>query len=491
VYELPQQWAPRENAVRITGMHTQPETDELQQYDWASSYLERLIQGPPSPPPDATQEEIRSRAIARNERLRSFLEFIGNPHLDYRTIHIAGTSGKGSTSAFLASILTAANFRTGLHVSPYLQVETEKLQINDRLMSATAFAKHVRALDDEVSRWKDAGNVPLTYGEFWVALTFFSFSREQCEYVVCEAGAGGRFDLTNVVRPDVTIITSVGLDHVRTLGGTIPSIAWHKAGIIKPGIPVVTTVDDPEALAVIRAEAAEQGAQLTELAADRDFTWTWQADAGAGFLETEGLSRPVRLPLVGPFQASNAAIAIRAARLLHGEHGAPVPDAALEEGIERTRFPGRVEIVQREPQVILDGAHNPEKVEALVQALSYFPGSGRRILVLGSLGGHDFLNVAKIVAPEADEIIITAPSAVERASAPVDEIVETVEQSGRPFRVVLEPAEAIQTALAIANREDQIVVTGSLYLVGAIREHWYPSRAILTQQTPYPEVSNA
>ncbi|MEX2425420.1 MAG: cyanophycin synthetase, partial [Thermomicrobiaceae bacterium] len=179
-----------------------------------------------------------------------------------------------------------------------------------------------------------------------------------------------------------------------------------------------------------------------------------------------------------------------AAQMLQGEDGALVRVEAIEAGIERTRFPGRVEIVQDSPQVILDGAHNPEKVGALVQTLSHFPLNGRRILVLGSLGGHDFLNVAEIVAPQADEVIITAPSAVERASAPVDAIAETVEGTGRPYRVVLDPADAIRTALEIAGPDDQIVVTGSLYLVGAVREHWYPSRAILTQQTPFPEVES-
>ncbi len=469
-------------------MDTRHETDALQHYEWASRYLENLIQGPPSPPPDATPEEIRARAIARNERLRAFLEFIGNPHLNYRTIHVAGTSGKGSTSAFLASILSAAGFRTGLHVSPYLQVETEKLQIDDRLMSPQKFAEHVQALDVEMQRWVEAGNQPLTYGEFWVSLTFFSFDREDCDFVVCEAGAGGRFDLTNIVQPDVSVITSVGLDHVRTLGETIPEIAWHKAGIIKPGVPAVTTVEDPAALEVIRQEAELQGSTLIELQRDRDYWWEWRERNG-GYLRMPGMSESIRLPLTGPFQSSNAAVASRACQILTGENGPLVSNETIRAGIERTRFPGRVEIVQESPHVILDGAHNPEKVDALIHTLSYFDRPARRILVLGSLGGHDFLKVARDVAPEADEIIVTAPSAVERASAPVDEIVATIDEVGTPNTLVLEPLEAIQTALDKAGPSDQIVVTGSLYLVGAVREHWYPKQAILSQQTPFPEVT--
>lgn len=468
-------------------MDTRHETDALQNYEWASRYLESLIQGPPSPPPDATPDEIRARAIARNERLRAFLEFLGSPHLNYRTIHVAGTSGKGSTSAYLASILTSAGFRTGLHVSPYLQVETEKLQINDVLMSPASFVEHVKALDAEMKRWVEAGNQPLTYGEFWVSLTFFSFDRENCDFVVCEAGAGGRFDLTNIVQPEVSVITSVGLDHVRTLGETIPEIAWHKAGIIKPGVPAVTTVKQPEALEVIRREAELQSATLIELQPDRDYWWEWREENG-GYLRMTGLSNPIRLPLAGPFQSSNAAVAIRAIQLLQNNHQPVVTNDLIRTGIERTRFPGRVEIVETEPLVILDGAHNPEKVDALIHSLGYFERVGRRILVLGSLGGHDFLRVARNVAPEADEVIITAPSAVERASAPVDDIVAAIDGVGTPNTVLLDPLDAIHTALEKAGPDDQIVVTGSLYLVGAVREYWYPRRAILAQQTPFPEV---
>ncbi len=468
-------------------MDAHNENDVLDAYNRASSYIEGLIQGPPSPPPDATAEDIRARAIARNQRLANFLEFLGNPQRSYRTFHIAGTSGKGSTSAFLTSILARAGLRVGLHVSPYLQVETEKLQINDRLMAPDAFAEHVCALDAEIARWVDAGNDRPTYGEFWVALTFFSLAREGCDVVVCEAGAGGRFDLTNVVEPDVSLITSVGLDHVRTLGGTIPEIAWHKAGIIKPGVPAVTTVAHPEALPVIRAEAELQQSDLVELTAGRDYRWEHDAAIG-GSLVMEWLTRPVDLPLAGAFQASNAALAAHAARMIRDADGRElVSIQAIEDGIEATQFPGRVEIVQSSPGVILDGAHNPEKVGALVDALDLMPKPGRRIMVLGSLGGHDFLKVASIAAPIADEVIITAPSAVERSSAPVDEIVQIVEELGKPYSVVLSPIEAIHAALDRATPDDQIVVTGSLYLVGAVREHWYPSREIILQQTSFPK----
>jgi dihydrofolate synthase / folylpolyglutamate synthase len=249
----------------------------------------------------------------------------------------------------------------------------------------------------------------------------------------------------------------------------------------------VTTVEDDEALPIIRHEASEKGADLTELHRSRDFRYEWREGVG-GVLTMLGLPESIRLPLPGAFQASNAAAAIRTAQLARDSSGKSIPEQAVVNGIESTRFPGRVEIPSERPQVVLDGAHNPEKVSALVETLNLLPTPNRRILILGSLGGHDFLKVAGIIAPEATEVIVTAPSAIERPSAPVDDIVEVVRAAGRPAEVVLDPLEALRVALKRAEPDDQIVVTGSLYLVGAVREHWYPSRAILVQQTPWPEV---
>lgn len=463
-------------------------TTALARYQWASDYIEGLIQAPPTPRPGATREEIRARALARIDRLRRFLAFAGDPQTKYRSVHIGGTSGKGSTSAFIASILHAAGYRTGLHTTPYLQVETEKLQIDGRLVAGDRFAEHVEALDHLTRRWAERGGDRLTYGEFWVALTFLAFARDEVDVAVVEVGAGGRFDLTNVILSDVAVITSIGLDHTRTLGGTLPEIAWHKAGIIKPGRPAVTTVTQPECFEVIQREAIEQGAPLTHLVPGRDFAFLGTDGTGSRVQYPVG-GRVFELPLAGTFQGGNAAAAIGAARAFGEWVQQPISDEVIAKGLETTRFPGRMEIVQTGPRVILDGAHNPAKMTSLVRSVRLVGSPRRRIVVFGCLSSHDYTTQAQIVAEVADEVIVTAPIAVQRTSAPPEDLAAVIRQSGKPAEVVDDPREAIKLALARAEPADEILVTGSLYLVGEIREHWYHSHDIVLAQSCWPRLS--
>lgn len=352
-------------------------------------------------------------------------------------------------------------------------------------MPAGRFAGHVAALDGEIKRWEAQGGPALTYGEFWVALTFFSFAHEALDWAVIEVGAGGRFDLTNVLLSDVAVITSIGLDHTRSLGSTIPEIAWHKAGIIKPGRPAVTTVTKPDAFEVIAREASETGSRLIHLLEGRDYDVLATGASGTRVLDrASGATFTTVLP--GHFQGANVAAAVGAVRAV--EHALPQPIDAdmLAKGIAETRFAGRMEIVQRSPLVVLDGAHNPEKMESFRQGAIDLGQPRRRILVLGSLDGHDYLTVAGIIAPIADVVIVTAPSAQERTSGSTEAIAMVVREHGKPVEVIPEPRDAIEAALRRAQPDDHVLVTGSLYLVGAVRERWYPSEAIVLQGTCWP-----
>ncbi len=453
-----------------------------QLYHDAEDYILGLITGPPSPPPDTPPEEIRQRAIDRIERMRAFLEFIGNPQRQFRAIHIGGTSGKGSTAALTASILHAAGYRTGLHVSPYLQVSTEKLVINDRIVAADRYNQLVKALAGRVEEWVAAGNDPLAYGEFWVALTFLFMAKEEIEVGVIEVGAGGRFDLTNVIEPEVVAITSIGLDHTVTLGDTLESIAWHKAGIIKAGTVAVTAVQDDEPLAVIRAEAEAVGASLFEVRAGETYQLESTGANGTSFVDmSTGKSFHVVLP--GRFQASNAATAIAITRAFDPSSAT---DDAIQQGLEATRFPGRMEIVQQEPLVILDGAHNPQKIAGLAADLCAITSGKRVIAVFGVLESKNHQEMIAALAPRVDVLVATTPRVYAKPAITAAEIAERARSRIDDVRVEPDPLAAVATALSIATADDAVIVTGSLYLVGNVRERWYPSEQILAQGTLWP-----
>jgi len=454
-------------------------------YRWAVSYLRALIQAPPGPPPGTPPEVVRLRAQRRLERLRAFLSFLNDPHCAYPVIHVTGTSGKGSTAAFIASILDSAGYRVGLHVSPYLQVETEKLQIGRQLIAAERFADLVAELDEAARSWFSRCGHPLTYGEFWTALVFNAFRAARDVIAVVEVGVGGRFDLTNVVQPAVSVITTVGLDHIRTLGPTIRDIAWHKAGIIKPGRPAITGVTEPELLSVLQAEATAVGAPLRVLMRGRDFDHV--LEEGRSFLVDTLHQRKFLLGLDGDFQATNAALAVAAVRALSPKLAAHLSDEAIAHGLATARFPGRFEIVQRAPTVVLDGAHNPQKLEALLTALDRLPQPGRRIVVFGVLDGHDAPAMAARLARQVDIAITTAPRAILREAADPDSLAAIFASHGCTALAIPEVDGAIETALALATPEDQVLVTGSLYLVGQARERWYPAADIVTQQTCWPK----
>lgn len=452
----------------------------LAEYAEAEAWVNGLIMGPPSPPPGTPPEEIRARAIARLERLRAFLAFLGNPQRQYRTIHIAGTSGKGSTSALTASILRAAGFRTGLHVSPYLQVATEKLQLDGQLIPAARYARLVADMRASVEEWVAAGHERPNYGELWVAMTYRWFAEERVDIAVIEVGAGGRFDVTNVIEPEVAVITSIGWDHVVTLGPTLADIAWHKAGIIKPGAVVVSAVTEPEAIPVIAEEARTHGSELRLVRAGSSYAEVETDELGTTFTDVPS-GRRLRVALAGSFQAANAATAIAACRAFD----ARVTDDAVAQGVAEARFPGRMEIVQRDPLVLLDGAHNPEKVASLVENVRRIHPGRRVILVFGAIESKSFAEMLALLGPHASVLIATAPRVLAKPAIDA-EAIAALATNGLHVEVEPSPLNAVERALALAAPDDLVLVTGSLYLVGNVRERWYPSEAILTQGTCWP-----
>ncbi len=442
----------------------------VERYHEAVARLNALID--PEHQRSTTLAEVRARAERRLARLRAFLAYLGNPHQQFAVVHVGGTSGKGSTAAAIAAMLTAAGYRTGLHLSPYLQVATEKVQLDGRLIAAGTFADLVTETLAAAGAWAERTGERLSYGEAWVALLALYFASERVDFAVIEVGAGGRFDLTNVVHPVVSVITSVGLDHMETLGPTIRDIAWHKAGIIKPGAPVVTPVRDPEALGPILDEA-----HIT----------------GSAVIHVPPATVAATPAMAGQFQVTNAATAIATVQAL-AQQGYVITETAIAEGLATARLPGRLETVQAMPRVMLDGAHNAQKAEALAMALPpVLSGTHHVILVLGVLESKDDQAILAPLLPLAGELIVTRPRVYAKPGRDPEALAAAARHAGfaGPITVEADPADAIAAALARAATApaSTVLVTGSLYLVGNIRGRWYPDDAIVLQRTPWPSVA--
>lgn len=461
----------------------------IERYRHALSATDSLIDSAYAPG-GTSLAEITARAAHRMDRARALMADLGNPLRGIPLVHIGGTSGKGSTSVLLSAILAAAGYRTGLHTSPYLQVATEKLQLNGRLIAADLFAEIVDEVLETARAWTVRHGERLTYGEIWMGLIGRFFQRSHVEIGVIEVGAGGRFDLTNIITPVLSIITSVGLDHLQTLGSTIEQIAWHKAGIIKPGVPAITAVDDPNALPAIYAQAEASKSTLTRVIAGETFEIVSSTRDGVRWIDRTGHDHPYRTGMPGRFQAINAATAVAAARALRVQ-GFGIPDGAIEGGIAGGRIPGRAEYMQREPLVLLDGAHNPQKIAALaadIEALLPIQPGGRRIAVLGILDAKAQNEGLGALLPHIDAVVLTSPHVLAKEGFAAERLAGVVRAHGfaGDIRIEPEPREALRIALDLATPRDAVLVTGSLYLVGNIRGYWQPDDEIVVAQTPWP-----
>ncbi len=431
-------------------------------------------------------ELFRSRSVQRMARLRQLLDALGNPHLQYRVVHVGGTSGKGSTSVMTASLLIAHGLRMGLHTSPYLQVATEKIQIDGQLIDSETFHRAVNAVF-ETARSTGIGHI--TYGEAWVAIVALVFAWAQVEVAVIEVGAGGRFDLTNVVEPEVSVITSVGFDHMETLGNTIGEIAWHKAGIIKPGVPVVCAVTDAEALAVIRQEAEVQASPFLPVVAGETFRARRTGNGTYNWWESSAPESVYSSTMPGRYQATNAATALTAVRRLIAPQ--TITEVSTRMGLASARLPGRWEVVSQRPEVILDGAHNPEKSAALARDLRSRRterAGARIIVVLGVLESKDRLGVLRELVNVADELVATSPNVLAKPGSAASSLAQDARSLGfvGPISERDDSREAIEFAIRRASTEDLVVVTGSLYLIGNVRGNWFPDEEVVLQQTSWP-----
>ncbi len=415
-------------------------------------------------------------------RMQTLLDRMGHPEREYKVIHVAGTKGKGSTAAMIASGLEAAGFTVGFYTSPHLIDYVERIQVNSSSIpraELVALLDELKPLVAEIER--------LTTFEITTALAFLYFARKNVDVAVVEVGLGGRLDATNVVEPLVSVITSLSYDHMAVLGNTLGQIAFEKAGIIKPGRPVVLSPQREEARLVVEQVSAERGSRLWM--AGRDFffaPWAhsleqqsllvWNAGEQEHvdtFIESDGRSewKPLQLtiPLLGNHQVENAATAYAALQVARSE-GLDISEQALQTGFLNVQWPGRFELLRRDPPVIIDSAHNRDSALKLRLTMEdYLPGKPV-ILLFGASEDKDVYGMFAELMPRVRRVVATQsvhPRAMEAAR-----LVELAHRFGRPATMVLPVEDALEKALELAGEDAAVVAAGSLFIAAAVRQAW-------------------
>jgi dihydrofolate synthase/folylpolyglutamate synthase len=407
------------------------------------------------------------------ERITSLLEQFGNPHLELKVIHVAGTNGKGSICKYISSILQKAGYGVGLYLSPHVERFSERIVINNQEISQEDFACLVSQIRPVVEAMEKQDNSP-TFFEIVTALAFLHFKKCSVDYAVVEVGLGGRFDATNVVHPLVSVITNISLEHTDILGKDIGLIASEKAGIIKDHVPVVCGAAQ-DARVVIEQVASQRNAPVTWI----DHTMWTRKSSERGYQEfiVQGSLKDytVQTSMLGRHQGENIALAIAVIEQLQ-MGGVYLTDSEIQDGIKAATHPGRMEIISTDPLILLDGAHNPSGMSMLVKTVQEDFSNHRRVVVLGVLKDKDLKTILSTIMPVSDVIIVTK-SRNPRAADPLV-LKETITSLDVNKTVFVEDSIplAIDHAKRIAKKMDLICVTGSLFTVGEARGYLLHSK---------------
>jgi len=394
------------------------------------------------------------------ETIKRILSALGNPHENFTSIHVAGTNGKGSVASALSSILHESGYKVGLYTSPHLVRFNERICINNCQISDADVVKSYKAVQQV-----HHGDRSPTFFEFATAMALYEFGRQKVEWAVIETGMGGRYDATNIITPAISIITNVSMEHRDYLGNTLAQITREKAGIIKQRTPVVTAVKQKQAQSVVQRVAHKKSAPVFMLG--KDFTVRRNRTGYFSYYGIENTWHDLQTPLLGHYQVQNAALALAASELLN-KLKAEISFKSIKNGLTKTRWPGRLEIVSDKPLVILDGAHNLIAARNLSKFLAANLVNRRIILVVGILDDKPYAPMLKSLLPVCSRAIITRAK-TDRA-LPTQKLYATAKKIISDVTTVADVAKAAKHAIETAGPDDVVCIAGSLYVVGEAKE---------------------
>lgn len=404
------------------------------------------------------------------KRVEKILDILGNPHKDLKCIHIAGTNGKGSITSMITSILIESGYRVGMYTSPYIEDFEERIQINRENISKDDLAYYTTIVSEAIEKVVSMGWEYPTEFETITCIMFLYYSKKQIDYAVIEVGLGGKSDSTNVIKPLVSIITSISYDHVSILGNTIEEIASEKAGIIKENVPVILYPQQQGAYKVIEKTCKEKGSKLIQIdenliyhIPNEDFNKSYQLLQ----IKTNKDEYKVQLSLLGSHQRMNCAVAIYTIEELM-DRGIKITKEDILRGLSNVKWPGRLEMLKSNPLVVLDGAHNLDGITKLKESVEHYFRYKKLVLIIGILSDKDVEKMIEIITPMADKIIAVTPNSYRGKTA--QELIKIIEKHNKNCEALDEYKEAYIKALDYCDNEDMILICGSLYMIGDMRK---------------------
>ena len=411
------------------------------------------------------------------DRMQKLMSLLGNPHKKIRTVHIAGTKGKGSTATMLAKMLEANGYKVGLYTSPHVVHLHERIAVNSQMITDSQMLGLINRAYRPVEALSKTEKV--TFFEIMTALAFMHFVDVKVDIGVIETGLGGRLDSTNVITPEVVGITSLSIDHTQQLGTTIDSIAREKAGIFKRGVPAVTVLQDAAAMSVLKAEAQAVNAPLSVTGGDIDFSYRFETSRENGphtrICLTTATSKfeHLRVPLQGRHQAINCGLALALLDRLK-ERGFNIDNGKAEKGLHQVRLPGRMEMICDDPRVMIDGAHNAASIRALIYAIGQNIPYDSMVVIFGCNNDKDIKGMLKELQYGADKVVFTRSNSA-KAASPQDLADIYTEICGKMCQTALSLGESLLLAKSAVGKEDLICITGSFYLIGQAKMRLQPA----------------